>query len=309
MPNPRLLAFAQLMRLPNVFTAFADIAMATAAAVAVLPEVPGSLWTSALLLALTSGCLYLAGMVWNDFFDRAEDAESRPFRPIPSGRVRVRTAVLLGVVLFASGLGFAVLAGFPGNEEWNSAPFAYALGIVVAVLVYDGGAKQSPIGPVAMASCRFLNVLLGLSALPDSALDMQTRWHLAGVVGVYIVGVTWFARTEEGRSSRGHLLSAASVIVVSLVLALLLRAKLKPDSGTVAFPYLLVLFGFVVGRPIARAVANPGSREVQAAVKRCILGLVLLDAVLATAFVGLPGLAILLLLPPALVLGKWVYST
>ena len=28
-----------------------------------------------------------------------------------------------------------------------------------------------------------------------------------------------------------------------------------------------------------------------------------------TAFVGLPGLAILLLLPPALYLGKWVYST
>ena len=46
-----------------------------------------------------------------------------------------------------------------------------------------------------------------------------------------------------------------------------------------------------------------------AAVKRAILGLVVLDAVLATAFVGLPGLAILLLLPPAMLLGKWVYST
>jgi len=56
-------------------------------------------------------------------------------------------------------------------------------------------------------------------------------------------------------------------------------------------------------------VASPGPREVQAAVKRCVLGLVALDAVLAAAFVGLPGLAILLLLPPALVIGKWVYST
>jgi 4-hydroxybenzoate polyprenyltransferase len=304
-----LLAFAQLMRLPNVFTAFADIAMATAAAAAVLPEVPGSFWVTAVLLALTSGCLYLAGMVWNDYFDRAEDAEARPFRPIPSGRIRVRTAVMLGVALFAAGLGFAVLAGFPGNESWNAAPFAYATGILIAVLIYDGGVKQSPIAPVAMASCRFLNVLLGLSALPDSALDTQMRLHLAGIVGVYIVGVTWFARTEEGRSSRGHLLAAASVIAVSLILALLLRDTLKPDSGSVAFPYLLVLFGFVVGRPISRAVANPGSRQVQAAVKRCVLGLVMLDAVLATAFVGLPGLAILLLLPPALVLGKWVYST
>jgi len=40
-----------------------------------------------------------------------------------------------------------------------------------------------------------------------------------------------------------------------------------------------------------------------------VLGLVALDAVLATMFVGLPGLLVLLLLPPALVLGKWVYST
>jgi 4-hydroxybenzoate polyprenyltransferase len=77
----------------------------------------------------------------------------------------------------------------------------------------------------------------------------------------------------------------------------------------VAFPYLLVAFGFLVGVPISRAVRKPGPREVQAAIKRCVLGLVALDAVLGTAFVGLPGLAILLLLPPALTLGKWVYST
>jgi len=309
MANPRLLAFAQLMRAPNVFTAFADIALATAAGVAVMPDVPGSFWLSALLLALTSGCLYLAGMVWNDFFDRAEDAAARPFRPLPSGRVSVRTAVLLGVVLFACGLGFAVLAGMPGDTAWNPSPFAYAIAILLAVLIYDGGVKRTPAGPVAMASCRFLNVLLGLSSIPETALDLEIRIQLAGVVGVYIVGVTWFARTEEGRSSSRHLLSAATVIAVSLVLALVLKAKLPPESGSVTFPYLLVLFGFLIGRPIARAVSDPGSRNVQVAVKRCVLGLVVLDAILATAFIGLPGLAILLLLPPALVIGKWVYST
>lgn len=309
MPNPRLLAFAQLTRLPNVFTAFADIALATAAGVAVLPTVPGSFWASAALLALSSGCLYMAGMVWNDVFDRAEDAAARPFRPIPSGRVTVRTAILLGVALFAGGLLFAGLAGATGDGDWNPLPLTMAACIVVAVFAYDGGLKLTPVGPVAMACCRFLNVLLGLSALPDGVLPVETRLHLAGVVGVYIVGVTWFARTEEGRSSPRHLLAASTVLVISLVLAMALKARLPVGTGTVAFPYLLVLFGFVVGRPAARAVATPGPREVQAAVKRCILGLVGLDAVLATAFVGVPGLGILLLLPPALLIGKWVYST
>jgi 4-hydroxybenzoate polyprenyltransferase len=309
MPHPRLLAFAQLLRLPNVFTAFADIAMATAAGSAVLPSVPAAFWASAVFLALASGCLYLAGMVWNDIFDRAEDAKARPFRPIPSGRVSVRTAVFLGVLLFALGLTFAGLAGLLGHAEWNHEPLAYAIGIMLAVFAYDGGLKHTGVGPVAMASCRFLNVLLGLSVVPDAAFDTSLRVHLAGVVGVYIVGVTWFARTEEGQSHRRQLAAAAGVIGLSLVLALILRAKLPPGSGTVLFPYLLVAFGFLVGRPVARAVASPGPKEVQAAVKRCVLGLVALDAVLATAFVGLPGLLVLLLLPPALVIGKWVYST
>jgi len=309
MPHSRLLAFAQLLRLPNVFTAFADIALGTAAASAVLPATPGSFWATAGLLALASGCLYLAGMVWNDIFDRTEDAKTRHFRPIPSGRVSVSSAVVLGVLLFVLGLLFAGFAGVPGRGEWNHEPLGYAIGITLAILIYDGGLKYTPAGPLGMGSCRFLNVLFGLSAIPEEALDVGLRVHLAGVVGIYIVGVTWFARTEEGASNRRQLIAAASVMAMALVMALVLKAKLPPETGTAAFPYLVVLFGFLIGRPIVRAVQNPGSREVQAAVKRCVLGLVVLDAVLATAFAGLAGLAILLLLPPALVLGKWLYST
>ena len=91
----------------------------------------------------------------------------------------------------------------------------------------------------------------------------------------------------------------------------MLRARLPENPGPAAFlfPYLLVAFGFWIGIPIARAISTPGPKEVQTAVKRCVLGLVALDAVLATAFVGAWGLLVLLLLPPALVLGKWVYST
>ena len=310
MPSPRLLAFAQLLRLPNVFTAFADIALAACVGLAVTPGAPSSdFWLRVVLLALASGSLYLAGMVWNDVFDRAEDAKARAFRPIPSGRVRLRTAVVLGIVLVAAGLGFAVLAGMPGATEWNPEPLTYAIAVGGTVFLYDGWLKRTPIGPVAMAACRFLNVLLGLTAVGEDVFPTPMRVHLAGVVGVYIVGVTWFARTEEGPSRRAHLIGAASVIAVSLVLALLVRARAAEGSGTVLFPYLLVGFGFLVGVPLSRAIRKPGPREVQAAVKRCVLGLVALDAVLATAFLGVGGLAVLLLLPPALWLGKWVYST
>lgn len=309
MNRGRLLAFAQLLRLPNVFTAFADVALGAAAADAFLPSMPAALWAAYLVLALASGCLYLAGMVWNDYFDLAEDKKARAFRPLPSGRVRVGTAVVLGTLLFAAGIALAGAAGAVAQPEWNYEPLVFALGITAGVLIYDGGAKRTPAGPIAMAACRFLNVLFALSLIPEAALDTEKRVHLAAVVGVYIVGVTWFARTEEGRSSKRHLAAAAGVIAVSLLLALLLRAKLGGALGTVAFPYLLVAFGFLVGLPVSRAVGDPGPRNVQRAVKRCVLGLVFLDAVLATMFVGLPGLFVVLLLPPALWLGKWVYST
>jgi 4-hydroxybenzoate polyprenyltransferase len=314
MNRARILAFAQLLRIPNVFTAFADIAVGACVAAAVLPAFPGALAAAFVLIALASGCLYCAGMVWNDVFDLAEDTVSRAFRPIPSGRVRTATAVLLGTVLMACGLALAAAAGAPGDGEWNYEPLVYAAGIAVVVFAYDGGLKHTFIGPVAMAACRFLNVLFGLALVPESSFALEFKLHLAAVVGVYIVGVTWFARTEEGVSRSRNLKLAFLVVLSALVTALVLRAKLhdtKPfhTLGTVLFPYLLVAFGFLVGLPAARAIGEPTAKRVQKAVKRLVLGLVVLDAVLATMFVGAWGLLVVLLLLPAMLLGKWVYST
>jgi hypothetical protein len=127
---------------------------------------------------------------------------------------------------------------------------------------------------------------------------------------VYIVGVTWFARTEEGESSRRHLRLASLVMLAGVLLGLTVPAHFADGrTAPVYFPYLVAGFLFLVGLPVVRAIQRPEPKPVQSAVKRAILGLVVFDAVLATAFVGLPGLLILLLLPPALLLGKWVYST
>ena len=81
------------------------------------------------------------------------------------------------------------------------------------------------------------------------------RIHLAGVVGVYIVGVTWFARTEEGRSNRRQLIAAAIRHgAVARASRSFCGRSSRPERGTVLFPYLLVAFGFLVGRPVARAI-------------------------------------------------------
>jgi 4-hydroxybenzoate polyprenyltransferase len=305
----RLLLYARLLRIPNVFTALADIALGVCAAIAFRsnPVDESFLWRAGVLF-FASACLYSAGMVWNDSFDIEEDRRERPYRPLPSGAVSLPQARTLAILL--TFFGWVAAAG---SDSWGwgaPGPAAYITTLLVAaILVYDRWLKRTSIGPLGMGLCRFLNVLLGLSLSAHDEMPDTIRFYLALTIGVYITGVTWFARTEARTSKVQDLRGAALVMLLALLLALAVPTWLPPGTASPLFPYLLVAFGFYLGFPVAAAIDKPTPERVQKAVKRAILGLIALDAILATAFVGSWGLLILLLLPPALVLGKWVYST
>jgi hypothetical protein len=65
-----------------------------------------------------------------------------------------------------------------------------------------------------------------------------------------------------------------------------------------------------MGRVALRTIRNPQPRFVQYAMKTFILGLIAVDAVIASASHGWPvGVILLALLLPAGLLGRWVYST
>jgi 4-hydroxybenzoate polyprenyltransferase len=308
-----LRALAQLVRLPNLPTAFADIALAGLATGAL----EQGRWPGFVFLLLASGCLYMSGMVWNDYFDLEQDARERPFRPIPSGRISRPQAARVGMVLMLAGVLFAFLAGavMVLRDEAASVllPVILAGLLASAILLYDGWLKRTWLGPVAMGSCRFLNVLLGVSL--SGSLAWPLGPHLALVVGLYIVGVTWFARTEARASNQVALSGAAAVMLAALVLALMLPVHTLPGGvparTSPLFPYLLVALGFVVGLPVSQAIATPTPDRVQTAVKRAIMGLILLDAILATATAGIMGLVVLVLLAPSVYLNRkrWLYAT
>jgi len=304
----RLRPYLQLVRLPNVFTALADIALAALAAAHVQPEQSLSVPTF-LLLCLASACLYCGGMVFNDVFDVEQDKHERPFRPIPSGRVSRTTAAILGGLLLVGGVGFAVVSALHQEEGHRSTPIVIAVLLVAAILGYDRWLKRTWMGPAGMGLCRFLNVMLGLTVAGEPI--ERWGWLLALVVGLYIGGVTWFARTEARLSSQAALAGAAGVMLAALFLALPVPALFAPGTASPLFPYLLVVLAFLIGIPVGKAIAGPTPRHVQAAVKRSLMGLVVLDAVLATAVAGTLGLVILILLVPILLLGRWrwLYAT
>jgi hypothetical protein len=303
----RLAAYAQLVRLPNLPTALANVCLG-ALATGALPQ----RWLPFVLLLAASGCLYCAGMVWNDYFDLEQDKRERPFRPLSSGKIPLRAAARLGALLLVGGVAFAALASlsqglFDDGSRRLSA--VLALLIAAAVLLYDRWLKRSWAGPVGMGTCRFLNVLLGVSTSGGLAWPRGTQ--LALVVGVYVAGVTWFARSEARASNANALRGAAVLILGSLLLALPLPVGLPPGTASPLFPYLLVVFGFTLGVPLYQATESPTPARVQAAVKRCLMGLIVLDAILALAVAGTVGLAILALLAPSAYLNRkrWLYAT
>jgi 4-hydroxybenzoate polyprenyltransferase len=248
-------------------------------------------------------------MVWNDYFDLEQDRRERPFRPLPSGRVTRGAAFLLGAVLLALGVGLAALSGVSQVESHRSSPALVALVLAGAILLYDGWLKRTWAGPLSMGTCRLLNVLLGLSA--PGFLDPSAGAHLALIVGLYTTGLTWFARTEAQVSRQEILAGSALVMLSSLLVALPLPVRAPPGATSVLFPYLLTGLGFLVGIPVCRAISRPAPALVQAAVKQALLGLVVLDATLATVFAREAGLAIFLLLIPILLLSRWrwLYAT
>ena len=97
-------AFLRLIRLPNVFTAACNsLAGALAAGVGF------DRWPALIMLALSSMCIYAAGILWNDLFDLEEDRRERPSRPLPSGQISVRLAWLVSTRLAVVGAIFAAL--------------------------------------------------------------------------------------------------------------------------------------------------------------------------------------------------------
>jgi 4-hydroxybenzoate polyprenyltransferase len=301
--------YAQLCRLPNVFTALADIGLAALATNALGTSDPAA-WLTFGLLLLASACLYCGGMVWNDVFDLEQDRRERPFRPLPSGRVKRGEAARLGFWLLGAGLVFAALSGWDG-ETFRGGALLVAGILSAAILLYDGPLKRTWAGPLGMGACRFLNVLLGLTISPTGIEPWG--FYLALAVGVYIVGVTWFARTEARLSNPEFLKGAAGVMLAGLLMAvplpILAAEPTEPSRASPVYLYLLAAYGLILGVMAGRAIAQPVPANVQKTVKTAILGLVAFDAILATALVGLIGLVLLVLLLPASYLGRWLYST
>ena len=261
-----LRGYIDLVRPANVTTALADVLAGYA--LAGLRNPRALPW----LLAATA-CLYAGGIVLNDYFDRDLDRVERPERPIPSGRVSAGSAAWLGSLLLTAGVLLAA-------QATGAATFV-ATAIAFAVLLYDSWGKRFLlVAPLNMGLCRALNLLLGAAAVEAAP---RQAWPIALIPLAYIAAVTALSRGEVHGGRR----QVATVALVSLGAALAGLAMLVFRSAEPAIPALvLALLGWRVLPPFVAAwrVSEPG--RIRTAVKRGVLSLVLVNAVIGTVYAG-----------------------
>ena len=293
------ISWLQLLRIPTVFTAIADIC-AGFLLTHLSAEPRGEFW----LLIGSSSCLYLAGMVFNDVFDRKIDAQERPERPIPSGRISPGAAVSAGCVLIILG---NILAWCVGMNSLK-----IALILTAAVLAYDGMLRKTPLGPVAMGVCRFLNVMLGASAIGFwPSIWARPQLQVAIGIGVYVIGLTWFARREATHPQRWQLILAAIVVNLGVLVLADLASSWPGDGALTAVFTALGVTTIAVNGKLLMPIVRPEPARVQAAVVTMLMSIIMLDAIMVFFKTGETALAAMtaVLLLPTLVLRKLVPMT
>jgi 4-hydroxybenzoate polyprenyltransferase len=289
-------AYLELMRPANIVTAFADILAGFAVAGGVVSFTGEAAFIShegLWWLLLSTFGLYGGGVVFNDVFDAELDAEERPERAIPSGRVSKLEASFLGTLLHVLG----ILSAFQVNQ---TAGFI-ALTVAILTIIYDSKAKHSVIfGPLFMGLCRGGNLLLGISIVPGILFQ---SWFLAFIPIVYIASITLISRGEVSGGSRMHGFIAVGMLT-AVIIALLIFAFIPDYRLLTALPFLL-LFAWMVLPAYLNAAINPEALTIKNAVKRGVLSLIFLNSVLAAGFSGLIlGLIVALLFPISLLFSK-----
>jgi 4-hydroxybenzoate polyprenyltransferase len=296
-----------------VFTALADsgCAMLMTAAKQASADGTQSLWAEltfrqCLSLMMISVGLYGFGMSLNDIIDRRRDQHISPSRPIPSGRIGVRTAHVVCALLI-------MMALFGGETYAHVVPgssLSLVLVFFTAALItfYDFAAKYlvAP-GLISLGLIRFFHATIAAPGLPvlwhplfllnHVAIISMLAYHweqkrpalravhwwsvILGLVGInlFAIALVWWRR-----HARDPYLPVAEILTLGPELYLPLAA-----AGVFVFLALWIRRRNTDPRDAGQTLMLVG-----------LLWLIVYDAVFAAAYAGpQAGLAILALLPAA----------
>jgi 4-hydroxybenzoate polyprenyltransferase len=262
-------------------------------------------------LLASSILLYVSGIVFNDFFDFDLDKRNRPSRPLPSGKVSKRAALAIAATaMLAGNIVALVTIGF--------AAFCVTLVLSAIIIAYDYALKSNFIaGTAAMSAARAVNVILGASPglvvlLAGSSGELiadrgfQSLPVAASSVFFYVASIMLLSRTEETGASTTRRRVAMGIVSAIIAYVAVMGYVLEWDSW---FFLMLGALGAVTVLTFSK-YGRPGREPTQKIIRNMILSIIILDSIFIAATMGIVlGAAILLLLIPAILLGKRMYVT
>jgi len=300
--NRKLREILQLIRVWNLPTALADsfCGYFIAAAEIDVLRAAGAMMVSALV--------YTAGMAWNDILDLERDRKLHPDRPLPSGRLRKKTASRFAAALMLAALITGLVMGTGIGH--------LVLLLIVLTLLYNTCSKHAGmLGCLNMGACRFVNMWLGIAAAGGAISDFLPY---PATLGIYVTAVTLLSLQEESKlSRRGFFVMVAMPLLVLLPLAVVSVLH----AGSVEYSWLAILPLFLLGFWILAAASaasacgggaagaggsnaggsNAGKPNVGAVVRVAVGGVILLDsAMLFSAGKIIPAVVCAGLLVPTL---------
>jgi len=300
MKNVSIKDYLVLVRLPNLFTLPSNIlvGMATVSSLAF------SLTSLSqfLLLVTISVLLYCVGIVLNDLYDFDIDKKERPNRPLPSGKISRRSAIVLVAIFSTIALILSLQVSF-STLVISSILFSVIFG-------YDKYLKNTHAGPFTIASARVMNILLGTSVSlrsVDSYSQIVTLTFVLIITFVYVSLIGFISRYEvHGFSDNTKLLLPPAIVatVISSIILFSLMGFFKLESLII-----LSLFSFIMIISFSRIYRRDSGRTKQI-VRNMILSIIVLDSTFLTGIIGIElGLVVLTLMAPLLVLANKMYMT
>lgn len=254
-----------LARISNLLTVWTNVLVGLAAGHVVAVDAAGPIALAVVLpgaggVLLATSAIYIAGMMLNDVCDLRWDRARRPERPLASGRIGPRSAMLVAAALLTAALGTLALAYRDGYV------LAFGAALIAAVLGYDVAHKRFAGAAVLMGACRALVYLAAaaVAAPPTSLAWWSVLGPIAAGIGLYVTAVTLIAQREADaeaalRGPRRVLAMLMPPLVLAMLLAMVSREPARAQAvvlgwgaATVAGVALLVWLGYASRAALAR---------------------------------------------------------
>lgn len=300
MRSPNFKDYFLLIRLPNLFTLPSNILVGFAIASSLTLTITSLV--QVLLLVTISILLYCVGLVLNDLFDYNIDKKERPDRPLASGKISRKIAIVLVTIFSVIALGLSILV--------SVLTFGISLVLIALIFGYDKYLKNTQAGPFTIAAARVMNVMLGTSASfnnIDSFPQFVILVFVLTITFVYVSLIGFISKYEVQGFSENIKLYLIRVVIAGIISSITLFTFI----GFFKYESLIILalFLFIMTKAVYR-IENKDSKGIQQCIQKMIMSIIVLDSTYLSGIIGLAvGLAVLLLIAPLLIMSRKMYMT